>query len=194
MVPFVRMATILSLIVTSSYAYGVESSRLQFDSHATSGGALWHGSLKDEAARPFYGLNLSWLAAVTTAFGVGFQIDYSKTSLSNNGAGFTLESEKDLDVSTISFIPSLCHLASKMQLCGGIGQGTVNVNGTEERRDFGSWTYTAAAKFFWDQYSFMTMARYVGQIEETTAEGDREMGFKSLGIGIGYSLNPLILN
>lgn len=185
--------TIPTLFLISSFALGVETSRLQFDTHATSGGALWHGSLNDESARPYYGVNLNWLAAVTETAGVGFQIDYSKTSLNNKGSGFALESEEDLSVSTIAFIPSFCHLATKVQLCGGIGQGTVNVNGSEERRDFGSWTYTAAAKFFWDQYSIMTMARYVGQIEEESDGLEREMGFKSVAVGIGYSLNPLII-
>jgi hypothetical protein len=72
-------------------------------------------------------------------------------------------------------------------LCGGIGQGTVNVNGDDNRRDYGTWNYQTSLRFFpYKGLSVGLLGKYVGRVEQQVNGRDSQFTFMSLAGSVGW--------
>lgn len=95
----------------------------------------------------------------------------------------------ELKVLSFLFIPMVCGAPNAaLQVCCGIGQGTVNVNAARDRRDWGTWNYQAQLDVSprpWLQ--FFALGKFVGAIEQQVDGVDSEFSFYTLTGGAGLT-------
>jgi hypothetical protein len=95
----------------------------------------------------------------------------------------------ELEVLSFLFIPMVCGAPNAvLQVCGGIGQGTVNVNAERDRRDWGTWNYQAQIDVSpWPWLQFFALGKYVGAIEQQVDGVDSSFSFFTLTGGAGLT-------
>ena len=93
----------------------------------------------------------------------------------------------ELRVLSFLFIPSVCGVpVPSIQVCAGIGQGTVNVNAEGDRRDWGTWNYQLQVDYAplpWLQ--LIALGKYVGAVEQEVRGVDSQFSFVTATGGVG---------
>lgn len=114
-------------------------------------------------------------------------IDVFWTGATHRGDVFPYPAGAELDVLGFLFIPHLCwRPAWPVAACGGIGQGTVNVNAPRDRRDWGTWNYQLRVEAEpVEHLSVFALGKYVGQVEQQVAGRDGAFALLMLGGGLG---------
>lgn len=106
----------------------------------------------------------------------------------HDGDQFPYGAGADLSVRAFLFLPNLCwDLAGRTRVCAAIGQGTVNVNATGDRRDYGTWNYEIAVrqKLYGGLFAGLT-AKYVGRVEQQVDGVDSQFSLATLSLGTGW--------
>ena len=95
----------------------------------------------------------------------------------------------ELEVLSFLFIPMVCGAPNAaLQVCGGLGQGTVNVNAERDRRDWGTWNYQAQIDVSpWPWLQLFALGKYVGAIEQQVDGVDSSFSFFTLTGGAGLT-------
>ena len=161
-----------------------------FGVQVSSGAAVFLGSLAEGEVSPFLDLQIEALflrADTLPLLGyVAFEGLWMQTT--QRGTAWPFGQGEEVSVLAFLFIPTLCAQAGGHVLfCGGIGQGTVNVNGEGEERDYGTWNYQASVKVFpTEQVSLSLVGKYVGRVEQRMASQYRYFTFLSAGLGAGW--------
>ena len=95
----------------------------------------------------------------------------------------------ELDVLSFLFIPMVCGAPNAaLQVCGGIGQGTVNVNAENDRRDWGTWNYQAQIDVSpWPWLQLFALGKFVGAVEQQVDGVDSEFSFFTVTGGAGLT-------
>ena len=152
------------------------------------GSASYHGELKSEG-RPFVGFH-TLVTSSQPGLHFAFLLDVAKQSSRVTGKRFALEDGEEADVLNFFMVGAGCYRRLNWQNCAGIGQGTVNVNTPNERRDFGTWNYHWLTYYgFADRMKAFLHGRYAGQVEIKSKGREADIGFKSLALGFAYSLS-----
>lgn len=156
----------------------------------SAGSAAFIGDLSDDKGTAVVDLQLELLFVRSPRLPLsGFlAIDALFTSTSHTGADFPYAAGADLTIRGFLFIPHLCgHLGPVVDVCGGIGQGTVNVNSTGQRRDWGTWNYQLMARFhLWKGLSAALIAKYVGKVEQEVNGVGSDFSFFTGQAGVGW--------
>jgi hypothetical protein len=116
-------------------------------------------------------------------------INVVSTKVSHQGNIFPYPENSSLKLLAFLFVANLCHdpELTKWQICGGIGQGTVNVNSTNFRNDYGTWNYQLQLNYLYHhKIYFFTQTKYVGKVEIQTNGNDAAFGFYTYTLGLGY--------
>lgn len=114
-------------------------------------------------------------------------IDTVWTSTRHDGTRFPYPAGAELSVLGFLFIPHLCWRPSApVQVCGGLGQGTVNVNAEGHRRDWGTWNYQLQVDVPLGQYaSVFALGKSVGEVEQEVDGAPAAFTVLMLGGGVG---------
>lgn len=156
----------------------------------SSGAARFSGDLSNDDTQAVVDLQIETLFVRASKLPLmGYlAIDALFTSASITQPAFPFKRGEELQVRAFLFIPHLCVLPSDMVLfCGGIGQGTVNVNGDGNRRDYGTWNYQTSLRFFpYKGLSVGLLGKYVGRVEQQVNGKDSQFTFMSLAGSVGW--------
>jgi hypothetical protein len=116
-------------------------------------------------------------------------INAISTKVTHQGNVFPYPENSSLKVLAFLFVANLCHDPEliKWQVCGGIGQGTVNVNEANFRNDYGTWNYQLQLNYHYHhKIYFFTQIKYIGKVEIQTNGNDVQFGFYTYTLGLGY--------
>lgn len=87
------------------------------------------------------------------------------------------------------YIANLCTIHNaRASVCLGLGEGTVNTNGSGYRADFGTWNYHL--RFAWSPrpgWSAVATGRFVGRVEQQVAGVDSAFSYWTSQLGIKYT-------
>jgi hypothetical protein len=117
---------------------------------------------------------------------IGLSLDVLSTKTHHDGNVFPYRQDDEIRILAFLFLPTAClrYIGLDIQACGGIGQGTVNVNTSENRQDYGTWNYQLDLKWGHDIVIGL-MTKFVGKIEQRVEGKDSEFSFESLGVSLG---------
>jgi hypothetical protein len=106
----------------------------------------------------------------------------------HSGVDFPFPAGAKLNILAFLFVPTLCYLPTDaFDVCAGIGQGTVNVNSGDNRRDYGTWNYQAIARYYVAPQAYVQLlGKYVGRVEQRESGKNSYFSFAGLGIGTGW--------
>ena len=195
----VALATLGSF--TSSIAWADSSSpdttpaaqsgdRASFGVLLSAGSGAFIGDLSNEKGTTVVDLQLELLfvRANTLPLSGFLTINALFTSTHHTGSQFPYDDNAELTIRSFLFIPHLCgHLGDAVEFCGGIGQGTVNVNSEGQRRDWGTWNYQLMARFhLWKGVSAALIAKYVGKVEQEVDGVGSDFSFLTGQAGLGW--------
>ena len=97
--------------------------------------------------------------------------------------GFHFSANEKTKVNTFLFAPTVCN-SGVFQVCLGLGQGTVNVNQAQTRRDYGTWNYRALLRYkVMEGLRIFVQGKYVGEVE--IEDGALASDFSVLPISTG---------
>jgi hypothetical protein len=122
-------------------------------------------------------------------WGFHLSIDTVITQTENKKSDFPFRENTDVNILGFLFIPNVCRqLYSVWETCFGLGQGTVNVNQSGNRRDYGTWNYQFLAQYQLKKshWRVQFMSKYIGRIEQQVNEVDTQFSFFTLGLGGVY--------
>ena len=86
-----------------------------------------------------------------------------------------------LDVGACYFQPMT------VRYCAHIGQGTVNINHNDSRRDYGTWTYALMAEQnIGPDWSLQFFLRYIGRVEQRLSSVDSEFSMGTYGVAMSF--------
>ena len=95
-------------------------------------------------------------------------IDTLWTHTQHDGEQFPFPADAQLKVLSFLFVANLCwQPVQALSGCLGLGEGTVNVNAPQHRRDYGTWNY--AAELDWrlaSGLSLVARGRFIGRVEQ----------------------------
>jgi hypothetical protein len=120
---------------------------------------------------------------------LGISFEVLSSSAVHNGV-FPFGSGEHLRLLGFLLMPTICALTSApVQICASLGLGTVNMNGAQNRQDYGSWNYQLAINYgFYKGLALRGAVKYVGQVEQTAAGNPSEFGFTSWLFGLSWLL------
>lgn len=156
-----------------------------YDASLASGKARFFGDLSDEQKAPISTLSTRIMQRQDhIQWGLGIQV--LSTSTRHTGHEFPYEQGSRLKLLSFFFTPVICS-RGQFYACGAIGNGTVNVNATKHRQDYGSWTYqgSLSAKLM-ESWALSLGAAYVGRVEQQMGERKSEFSFLSILVGLTY--------
>jgi len=109
-----------------------------------------------------------YIDAETLPIRAYFAFDIMWTATEHRGDRFLYPAGAELDVLGFLWRPNLCwHPDLPIEICGGIGQGTVNVNAEKDRRDWGTWNYQLQLDVaLADHITVFAQGKYVGEVEQ----------------------------
>lgn len=97
--------------------------------------------------------------------------------------------EGPIRILSFLFIANLCTIGhERAQVCLGLGEGTVNTNGSGYRADFGTWNYHL--RFAWNllpRMSVVATGRFVGRVEQQVAGVDSSFSYWTSQLGLKYT-------
>lgn len=161
-----------------------------FGLHVGGHGVRFVGDLSDESLHSAVDVQLEFMFVRAKTLPIrGFvAVEAMFTGATHTQQAFPFAPGEDLAVRAFLFIPQGCWQPTGSLLwCAGIGQGTVNVNGEQERRDYGTWNYQSSLRFFpRDGLSVGVMGKYVGQVEQQVRGEDSAFSFVTLGADVGW--------
>lgn len=164
----------LSYAKKISFSYGI-------------GGSKFHGDLSRDSFRPTHLLSVGWpfYQFENKSYYAYLQTELGMTNTAHDGLDFPYGPKASLRILHFLFIPTICKVWTRTHLCGGIGQGTVNVNSHGNRRDYGTWNYVAALKYqiHKDLYALLS-TKYVGKVEQQVAGKDTFFSYSTYLLGI----------
>jgi hypothetical protein len=96
------------------------------------------------------------------------------TNTHHDGDAFPFQPDTELKVLGFLFLAHLCaHPVDRLRGCLALGEGTVNVNESDNRRDYGTWNYATQAGFMLtERVSVVATGRLIGSIEQRFAGVD----------------------
>ena len=153
--------------------------------------ARFLGDLSTEKSAPLYGFHFRhWhepqgLSPLLN-LKAGLSLDVLSIKTRHDGNVFPYRQDEEIRILAFLFLPTVCLHSNNldMQVCGAIGQGTVNVNTDDNRQDYGTWNYQADLK--WGQEIMIgLMTKFVGKVEQRVEGRDSEFSFASLGVSLG---------
>lgn len=97
-----------------------------------------------------------------------FSIDVMWTGTRHTGTRFAYPANSDLDVLGFMFRGNLCWTPDgPLDVCLGLGNGTVNVNAAKDRRDWGTWNYQLQVDYaLGDTLGVFALGQYIGEAEQ----------------------------
>lgn len=153
--------------------------------------AKFLGDLSTEKSAPLYGFHLRhWLEPQALSplldLRTGLSLDILSVKTRHDGNVFPYRQDDEIRILAFLFLPTFCLHSNDLdlQLCGAIGQGTVNVNTSDNRQDYGTWNYQADLKWG-HEITIGLMTKFVGKVEQRVEGKDSEFSFESLGISLG---------
>lgn len=97
--------------------------------------------------------------------------------------------EGPIRILSFLYIANLCTIGhERAQVCLGLGEGTVNVNGSGFRADFGTWNYHL--RLAWSplpNVSAVATGRFVGRVEQQVAGVDSAFSYWTSQLGLKYT-------
>lgn len=193
MIPKAKRWTVAS-IVTIAVLFAAEA-KAQIPEKPTVGlqfggaAAVFLGDLNQRTELPVLDFQIKTLFYKNGAFMSYLAIDVLTLSTINQSERFLFASDANLRVLAFLFIPHVCYLAASqhVSICGGIGQGTVNVNSDSNRRDYGTWNYQVQVDYYVaDGWSVGLQAKYVGRVEQEIDGVDSFFTFVTAGLSVGW--------
>ena len=161
-----------------------------FGLHLGGHGARFVGDLSDDALQRALDVQLEFLFLRSERLPVrGFvAVEAMFTGGAHTQQAFPFAPGEALQVRAFLFIPQGCWQPTASLLwCAGIGQGTVNVNGERERRDYGTWNYQSSLRIFpYEGLSVGLVGKYIGQVEQQVEGVDSAFSLLTLGAGVGW--------
>jgi hypothetical protein len=74
------------------------------------------------------------------------------------------------------------------KVCLGVGMGTLNVNSSENRSDFGTWNYQVDYQHNFSNKIFLKIiSKYIGRVEQRIEGDDSEFWLSVATLGLGYN-------
>lgn len=128
-----------------------------------------------------------YLDAETLPLRAYLAIDTLWTTAEHRGETFPYPAGAELDVLGFLFIAHLCwRPALPLRVCGGLGQGTVNVNAARDARDWGTWNYQLQLDYDLSPHlSLIALGKAVGRVEQQVDGRDASFTLLMAGGGIG---------
>lgn len=176
-----------NLIAIATALLSLQVNAADFSANIESGYARAHGSMANDS-QPFSSV-LTHTTTDSDFLQIGMLIDITSFNSFFKNSNFEFSVKEPVSILSFSFAGTGCHPTDKVDLCLGLGQGTVNVNSQKRRRDFGSWNYHFFSFFHINDYaSAFLHTRYVGQVEIEDNGKKAEFGYKTVGLGISYKV------
>lgn len=154
--------------------------------------ASFVGDLTSERAVPLYGVHLRyWLPdVVEQPWKGGLSWDIMHADVRHEGDQFPYDPGASLHLLVFLITPTVCHEVgfAALDACGGIGIGTVNVNSSANRQDYGSWSYQLDLKRE-HEVRIGLMAKFIGKVEQTQAHRPSEFSVEAVGVSLAYDFN-----
>lgn len=149
------------------------------------------GDLGVQAGLPVWDVEVSTLYVRGRGGRLGGYLGIDLLSFSaaqQRSEGFYFE-EGPIQILSFLYIANLCTLGHpRVQVCVGLGEGTVNTNGTGYRADFGTWNYhLRGAWTFLPNLSVVATGRFVGRVEQQVAGIDSSFSYWTSQLGLKYT-------
>ena len=146
-------------------------------------GSDFYGDLSDHRAAKTFGLGIR-----RGADGFSMRFDILNLALPDSSGVFPFAPSEDLTFLAFLLQPAWCApLAANLSGCAGLGVGIVNVNGRDDKQDYGTWHYDATLSYLLTpSWSIEAVVKYVGRVEQTNA--GKKSDFSMLTYGLGPSL------
>jgi hypothetical protein len=154
----------------------------------STGNAEFHGAIQAKESAVFH--DLQWGTLKNSIFNdtstVELMIDvfWLNFDFENNAFGFS--QNDSARILSFLFIPTFCYMGwGKMSACAGVGQGTVNLNSSDEQRDYGTWNYQLLIQsHLTEKWTAHFLYKYVGNVEQTVANHYSHFSISALGLGL----------
>jgi len=157
----------------------------EYDVALDVGKARFFGDLSSDQNAPMVALSTSVTQRLENSrWGLGVHVIQATTS--HFGDSFPFEKDADLSLLSFFFTPVICSLGD-IYVCAALGNGTVNVNSSRYRQDYGSWTYHAnVSTQFLERWALTFGVKYIGRVEQQIQDKKTEFSFLSILLGLTY--------
>jgi len=183
-------ATLVTLAALVSTASAAERPRVGLSYSAGASGVTGDLGPQFGALVQDFALETLFLQTRSERLQANLSINTLVTSATHDGDRFPFPADADLRVLSFLFVANLCYRPGEshgLGLCLGLGEGTVNINAPEDRRDYGTWNYRAGVDLALTDHLLLTAnARFIGSVEQQVGGVDGAFSVYTAEGGVGW--------
>ena len=181
----IRILPTLLIILTSIHA----NSSSQLAIAASIGTSSFSGDLSNENSATNYEIQFHTLFLKSKRLPIeaylSIEAMFMRAELKSIN-GFPFNTTETAKINTFLFAPTVCNTGT-LQICFGLGQGTVNVNQEKTQRDYGTWNYRLLLKYALNKkIKAFSQIKYIGKVEVVNGSTEGHFSIFPISAGLSY--------